>query len=154
MLLDVLSDWWWFHTQRDGKRRGQREVEKLRAVGLNRRKDSQRQRFTFSPFHDKQAAQPFSKDGVSKDPPKTSPEWSYFSLSRLSGEQIISLFLTVFTLGRNVLCTAPNTRFWSECPEITGTTISTFGSCDVCECEWETNNYVNWNQSRYLKFSV
>lgn len=26
-----------------------------------------------------------------------------------SGEQIVSLFLTVFTLGRNVLCTAPNT---------------------------------------------
>lgn len=109
-----------YHAQRERKRRGSERGETLRAVGLNRRKDLQRRRFTFSPFHDKKAAQPFSKDGVSKDLLSASPEWGYFSRSRLSGRQIVSLFLTVFTLCCDVLCSAPDTWFWSECPEITG----------------------------------
>lgn len=54
-------------THTDGRRSQWRE-EKHGAAGLNQRKDSQPQIHTFdTPFHDREAPQPFPKDGVSKD---------------------------------------------------------------------------------------
>ncbi|XP_050927875.1 ensconsin isoform X6 [Lates calcarifer] len=95
----------------DRNRGGQREVTKQRAVGLNQRKRSQHRRFYFShPPSTARAPQPFPKDGVSKDLPKSKlPERSYFSLNRLSGEQIVSLSVAMFRLG-HIVCSvySPN----------------------------------------------
>ncbi|KAK2856323.1 hypothetical protein Q5P01_005058 [Channa striata] len=56
------------------ERCAQMEVEKHKAVVLNQRKDPQPQTPTFSHSHDRQTVRPFSKNGVSKDLPKASPE--------------------------------------------------------------------------------
>lgn len=151
MLPDPPWDWDVPHPERREERWRNTEL-----TDLNQRKDSQHQRFTFSPARHSRAPQPLPKDGVSKDPPRTPPERSCFSpCSDSLGEQIVSPSLTASTLGPNV-CPVYSPLpdypwFLSECPENHGRALNASFNLFTpaarawmcaCECVWADDRLI------------